>query len=278
MIKGKNYKGSGEVRRPKIGLALGAGAAKGFAHIGVLKALEEAGIDIDFVAGSSAGALVGGLYCSGITINELEDFALNIEYKDWIDLTIPKKGVIKGIKIENIIKKFTLNKNIEELEKIFLAVATNLSKSERHVFSEGPVYKAIRASIAVPGIFEPVQLENMSLVDGGVLDRVPISVLRELKPDIVIAVSLGFTDLREEEMNIFDIIIQSVELLTEQAMDSKDLDAEVVIEPDLKTIGLTRFDLSKEAIDIGYETTKENINDIKKQIKLYENKPTDLNR
>lgn len=262
--------------RPKIGLALGAGAAKGFAHIGVLKALEEEDITIDLVSGCSAGALIGGLYCGGVSPKELEYIATNVEYRDWIDLTIPKQGVIKGRKIEKMIKKLTLKKNIEELDKVFLSVATNLNKSEKYVFNKGPIYKAIRASIAVPGIFEPVQLGNMTLVDGAVLDRVPISVLRNLKPDIIIAVSLGFTDLREEELNIFNIIIQSVELLTEQAMDSKDLDAEVIIEPDLKVIGLTRFDLAKESIDIGYKITKEKIKDIKKQIKLYENKPTDL--
>lgn len=257
------------MKKTKIGLALGSGAAKGFAHIGVLKALEENDIEVDVISGCSAGALIGGLYCSGLDAYELEKLATSIRTKDWVDLTIPKRGVIKGDKIEAMIRRLTSDRNIEDLDKDFISVATNLRDSKKYLFKEGSLYQAIRSSISVPGIFEPVEIDDMLLVDGAVLDRVPVSVLKQAKLDLVIAVNLGFTDLDQENTNIFDIIIQSVELLTDQAMKPKKLEAEVVIEPNLRFIGPTRFDLAVESIDIGYQATRDKIEDIKKMIKKY---------
>lgn len=257
------------MKKAKIGLALGSGSAKGFAHIGVLKALEENNIKVDVIAGCSAGALIGGLYCSGLSPLELEKVAVEIETKDWVDLTIPKKGVIKGKKIERMIRKLTNDKNIEQLDKEFIAVATNLRNSQRYIFDSGSLNDAIRASISIPGVFEPVKHDGMLLVDGAVLDRVPVSILKDMNLDFIIGVNLGFTDLDQDKANIFDIIIQSVELLTEQAMREKELDAQVIIEPNLRLIGPTRFDLAKESINIGYESTLEKIDEIKKYI----NKP-----
>ena len=255
------------MKKPRIGLALGSGSAKGFAHIGVLKALEENNIEIDIISGCSAGALIGGLYCSGLSPNQLEKIATEIRTKDWVDLTIPKEGVVKGRKIEKMLTKLSDNKNIEELDKKFMAVATNLKNSKRYIFDRGPLKEAIRSSISIPGVFEPVRYDGMLLVDGAVLDRVPISILKGMDLDFIIGVNLGFTDLDQENTNIFDIIIQSVELLTEQAMNKK-LDAEVIIEPNLRLIGPTRFDLAKDSIDIGYKATMEKIEDIKEIIKL----------
>ena len=271
MIKIEIFIGDEEMIRPKIGLALGSGAAKGFAHIGVLKALEENNIQIDIISGCSAGALIGGLYCSGINAYGLEKLATSIKTKDWVDLTIPKRGVIKGNKIEDMIKELTNDKNIEDLDKEFISVATNLRDSKKHLFTKGSLYQAIRSSISVPGIFEPVEIDSMLLVDGAVLDRVPVSVLKKEDLDFIIAVNLGFTDLDEENTNIFDIIIQSVELLTDQAMKPKELDAELVIQPNLRCIGPTRFDLAGKSIAIGYDATMERISDIYKMIEKYNN-------
>lgn len=255
------------MKKAKIGLALGSGAAKGFAHIGVLKALEENDIKVDVIAGCSAGALIGGLYCSGLSPLELQKVAVEIETKDWVDLTIPKKGVIKGKKIERMLSKLTEDKNIEQLDREFIAVATNLRKSERYVFDSGSLNDAIRASISIPGVFEPVKHDGMLLVDGAVLDRVPVSILKHRGLDFIIGVNLGFTDLDQDKANIFDIIIQSVELLTEQAMREKELDAQVIIKPNLRLIGPTRFDLAEESINIGYESTMEKVGEIKKYIR-----------
>lgn len=255
------------MKRVKIGLALGSGSAKGFAHIGVLKALEENNIEVDIISGCSAGALIGGLYCSGLTPLQLERIATKVETKDWVDLTIPKNGVIKGKKIEKMIKKLTDNKSIEELDKQFIAVSTDLRNSQRYIFDSGPLNEAIRSSISIPGVFEPVRTDGMLLVDGAVLERVPVSILKDMDLDFIIGVNLGFTDLDQDKTNIFDVIIQSVELLTEQAMREKELDAEVTIEPNLRSIGPTRFDLANESISIGYKSTIDKIDDIRECIR-----------
>ena len=255
--------------RPTIGLALGSGAAKGFAHIGVLKALQENKIQVDAVVGCSAGALIGGLYCCDLTPKEIEELACKVEIKDWIDLTIPTLGLIRGRKVEEMMKRFTKEKNIEDLNKKFIAIATNLNTSEKYIFENGPVSKAIRSSISIPGVFEPVTLDDMTLVDGAVVDRVPLSEIKKLNLDIVIAVDLGFTVLGKDKLNILDIIIQSIELLTEQAMKTKRLDADILIEPDLKSISPSRFDLAEEAIEIGYLATLNKIEAIKNKISYY---------
>ena len=255
--------------RPTIGLALGSGAAKGFAHIGVLKALQENKIQVDAVVGCSAGALIGGLYCCDLTPKEIEELACKVEIKDWIDLTIPTLGLIRGRKVEEMMKRFTKEKNIEDLNKRFIAIATNLNTSEKYIFENGPVSKAIRSSISIPGVFEPVTLDDMTLVDGAVVDRVPLSEIKKLNLDIVIAVDLGFTVLGKDKLNILDIIIQSIELLTEQAMKTKRLDADILIEPDLKSISPSRFDLAEEAIEIGYLATLNKIEAIKNKISYY---------
>lgn len=257
------------MKRPTIGLALGSGAAKGFAHIGTLKALEENNIQVDVVAGCSAGALIGGLYCCGLSPVEIESLACKVETKDWVDLTIPTIGVIRGRKVEKMMNEFTKEKNIEDLNKKFIAIATNLSNSEKYIFENGPVSRAIRASISIPGIFAPVIVDDMILVDGAVVDRVPISEVKKLGVDIVIGVDLGFTILGSDKVNILDIIIQSVELLTEQAMKSKRLDVDILIKPDLKSISPSRFDLVKQAIDIGYVATMEKMDEIKQKIEQH---------
>lgn len=269
MIKIKIFKRGEKMRRPIIGIALGSGAAKGFAHIGVLKALEEKNIHIDVVAGCSAGALIGGLYCCDLTPLEIEVLACKVETRDWIDLTIPITGIIKGRKVEKMMRKFTKEKQVENLNKKFIAVATDLSNSEKYIFNNGPVSRAIRASIAIPGIFEPVIVNDMTLVDGAVVDRVPVSEIRKLDVDIVVGVDLGFTVLNKDKTNILDIIIQSVELLTEQAMKNKHLDADILIKPDLRSISPSRFDLVEEAIEIGYKATLKKIDEIKQKIRQY---------
>lgn len=255
-------------KSPVIGIALGSGAAKGFAHIGVLKALDENGINVDIIAGCSAGALIGGLYCCGIQPIMIESIADKIDKKLWMDITIPKQGILKGKKIEDMLKMFTKGKNIEQLDKKFIAISTDLKSSQKYVFDKGPIYKAIRASISIPGVFEPVTMGDKVLVDGAVVDRVPVSELRKLGADIIISVDLGITNMNMKNIGILDIIIQSIDLLTKQAMKSKKLISDISINPDLNHISPSKFDLVKECSEIGYKATIEKIDEIKSIIKL----------
>ena len=241
--------------RPRIGLALGSGAARGLAHIGVLKALEEMDIEIDMISGSSAGALIGGLYCTGISPKMIQNLATQIDKKMWVDFTMPRMGLIKGERIQEILKLITGEKKIEELNRKLVVVATDLKNGEEVIFTEGPVHTAIRASISIPGVFEPVEYKGMILVDGGVVDRVPISILKNMGMDIIIGVDVGFSKYQRKFIHMLDIILQSIDIMAKQIMEADLNLADLIIVPPLGHIEPSKFELVKECALIGYEST-----------------------
>jgi len=178
---------------PKIGLALGSGSARGWAHIGVIQALEESGINVDYVAGTSIGALVGAAYAAG-NIDVLRDIALQLNWKQilyFFDIVFPKSGLIDGKKIADFIRNNIQERNIEELSLPFRAVSTDLATGCEVVIHEGDIVDAIRVSISIPGIFTPVTRNGLYLVDGGLVNPVPVSTVREMGADFVIAVDLN---------------------------------------------------------------------------------------
>lgn len=250
----------------KVGLALGSGSARGMAHIGVLKALEENNINIDVVAGTSIGALIGSLYCCGLDPKTIENIAIEIKKSLWMDFTVPRRGIMKGNKIEEILKLLTRGRCIEDLDKKFAAVATDLNKAQRYVFTSGPIYRAVRASISIPGIFVPVKYNNMILVDGGVTDRVPVSIVKELGADVIIAVDVGFSTQQGKISHIIDVILQSIDVMAKQILDSNKPKADVLIEPPLSHIGPSKFEKVEECSYIGYKATLEKMNEIKMAI------------
>lgn len=189
MNKNQNIKA-----RPHIGIALGSGAARGFAHIGVLKALHEANIPIDIIAGTSMGAVVGATYAMGYSINQLEDMALQMRWRSLYylaDPTLPRQGVIAGNKIEKYFEILTKGKKFEQLKKPLIVVATDIFSGEEVRINKGSVAKALRASIAIPGLFSPVKSEQRILVDGSVTASVPILAAIDGGADIVIAVDVS---------------------------------------------------------------------------------------
>ncbi|NLW23147.1 MAG: patatin-like phospholipase family protein [Tissierellia bacterium] len=244
-------------KRPKIGLALGSGAARGLAHIGVLKALEELEIEIHMVSGTSAGALIGGLYCTGISPDMLEKLAIGIDKKMWVDFTLPKKGIIKGERIQEILNVITGNRRIEDLDKELYIVATDLVKGEKVVFSKGSLSQAIRASISIPGIFEPLEYEGKVLVDGAVVDRVPISILKSMGADIIIGVDVGFSGNQNRYVNMLEIILQSIDIMAKQITEMDLKLADLIITPDLAHVNPSKFELVEECSQIGYKATME---------------------
>jgi len=176
----------------KLGLALGSGAPRGLAHIGVLKALDEAGVKVDAVAGTSMGAVIAALYACGYSGKQIEELALTTQWHRLIDFTVPKTGFIAGRKLERYLRKILKYKNFEDLEKELYIVATEVNKAERVVFSKGDIAKALKASVAIPGIMHPVKTDGMLLVDGGAVDPVPVDVLKEKRVPKIIAVDLSF--------------------------------------------------------------------------------------
>lgn len=177
----------------KVGLALGSGSARGWAHMGVIKALTEADIRVDYVAGTSIGAVVGAVYASG-KIGALEDVALQLDWRQivsFLDVVFPKSGLIDGKKIADFVRTHVTPKNIEDLTLPFCAISTDLETGSEVVIRKGDVIEAVRASISIPGIFTPVRRNGMILVDGGLVDPVPVRVVREMGADFVIAVDLN---------------------------------------------------------------------------------------
>jgi NTE family protein len=245
------------VRTPRIGLALGAGGARGFAHIGVLQILEKMGIRVDMIAGSSMGSLIGAYYCSGMDTTYMESLAIHLKRRHWIDFTVPKMGFVSGSGIMEMVRFLTKNQNIEDLPIPLAVVATDVEKGERVVFREGPIYQAVRGSISIPGIFVPHRYDGRLLVDGGVIDRVPVNVAREMGADIVIAVDVGLFERETKVKSIFDVIFQSIEIMEREILRMRMINADVVIRPDVGHISSTAFTHIEECIRIGREATEQ---------------------
>ena len=181
------------MKRTKIGLALGSGAARGISHIGVLKILEKHQIPIDIVTGTSIGAFIGGAYASGLKVSVMEEIALNINWKltaKMFSPTISFSGFVDGRRIKEFLETVIGNRNIEELDRKFVCIATDILTGEEIVIDQGSLVDAIRASISIPAIFTPVYHRNRFLVDGGVVNPVPVDTARKVGADIVIAVNV----------------------------------------------------------------------------------------
>ena len=202
-----------QIGNKKVGLVLGSGSAKGLSHIGVLKYLEEAEINIDFIAGSSIGAMIGGAYAAGISINEIEDIAIKTDLASSVKYflpTISKSGLISGLKVKEFLRNVVGDINIEDLKIPFAATATDIFTGQEIDFKNGNLVEAIRASISVPIIFQPVIYNDQILVDGGLANPLPINVACKMGADFIIAVNVmpsldkTTTGKRKENNNLQD--------------------------------------------------------------------------
>ncbi len=262
-------KGRLEMRNPKIGLALGSGGARGFAHIGLLKELDKEGIQVDYIAGSSMGALMGCFYASGSDLELLEKVSLQFKRKYFLDWTVPKMGFVAGKKIEEYIRLFTKNKRIEDLSIPLAVIATDIEKGEKVVFREGPVYEAVRASIAVPGIFVPKRIGGRLLVDGGVVDRVPVSVAQEMGADIVIACDVSSSYEETEIQSIYDVIMKSLDILQMEVVKARGIKADVTLDPAVKMYNSMAFTNISEIIEAGEEEARRRMPEIRDVIQQW---------
>ncbi|VVB77702.1 Patatin-like phospholipase [uncultured archaeon] len=266
--------------RKKIGLALGSGGARGFAHIGVIKVLEENNIPIDMIAGTSMGALIGALYSSEPNLKKLGKEALSEEWKKLFDYTFSKSGLIKGKKIEEFLDKRLDGMSFKELKIPLFVTAFDINNNQEVIFHKGSVAKAVRASISIPGLFFPVENKKRILVDGGVIDPIPTEILRKKGADIVIAVNVNevkrkkpVTEIEavvsKNTMSIPSVIKSASKSL--QMMTSENCDADLygnkadfVINLDLEKIGTLDFSKAREAIKKGEIKTKKCLDDLNK--------------
>ncbi|MDF0605808.1 patatin-like phospholipase family protein [Neisseriaceae bacterium TC5R-5] len=234
--------------KPKIGLALGGGAAKGFAHIGVIKMLEGAGFTPDIVTGTSAGSVVGSLYASGLSGIQLQGRAIQLDEADLTDWTLSTKGVIKGEKLQNWINSQVNNKPLEKLVRPFGAVATELDSGKRVVFRRGNTGQAVRASSSIPNVFLPVSIGNKRYVDGGLVSPVPVSAAREMGADFVIAVDISARPASGKASGFLSMLDQSLNIMSGPALTQELSQADIVIRPQVLNMGSTQFDARHQAI------------------------------
>ncbi|HAF91881.1 MULTISPECIES: patatin-like phospholipase family protein [Stutzerimonas] len=280
---------------PRTGLVLSGGAARGLAHIGVLKALEEQGVRIDAIAGTSMGAVIGGLYASGYTVAELEQLARTLDWRQVLsddpprpdvpfrrkqddrDFLVKRKlsfrddgslglplGVIQGqnlaLLLERLLVHVSDTRDFDRLPIPFRAVATDIANDQKVIFRSGHLPQAIRASMSIPAVFAPVEIEGRLLVDGGMVDNIPMDVARDMGVDRLIVVDIGTPLMpRDELLTVVDVLNQSITMMTRRnseaqlaTLRSEDL----LIQPPLAAYGSTDFGSTEQLMDAGYRATR----------------------
>jgi len=227
---------------PKVALVLGGGAARGFAHIGVIKALEAQGIVPDMVVGTSAGSVVGVLYAAGLDGFALQKLALGMQEDMVADWTLPNRGVLKGEALQEFINRNVKNQPLQKLRRPVGVVATDLLSGEMTLFRRGDAGIAVRASSAVPGVFQPVEISGREYVDGGLTSPVPAQSARAMGADFVIAVDISSVGRREKLSGTLDVLLQTFAVMG-QAISRHELEkADVVIRPRTAAVSSTNFE------------------------------------
>ena len=259
-----------ELPKPKVALVLGGGAARGFAHVGVIRALEQEKIPVDIIVGTSVGSLIGAIYASNLNSFELEWTAFLLEKDSLFDYGImnafTSMGLASGDKLEEFVRTKIPTPNIENLKLPFAAVATDLNRGTRVVLDRGSVAKAVHASSAIPGVFNPVNHQGRLLVDGGVMDNIPIAVAREKGADIVIAVDISENVANFNITNLVDVMLQAVNVMFNENVKYKKKEADVLISPQVGSVAMLDFTQKKRCMQAGIEATQKAMPEIRKKI------------
>jgi len=259
-------------RKPVLGLVLGAGAARGFAHIGVIKALESQGIRPDLVVGSSAGSVIAALLASGATGNELNRLALNLDEATIADWGLPFAGrfggLIKGEALQAMVNREVRNKTIEQMNLPLGIVATELQTGKGVLFRSGNTGLAVRASCSVPGVFQPASINGKEYVDGGLVAPVPVSYARQMGATIVIAVNISSEPLHQDASGTFGVLQQTISIMQNSINQYELKSADIAIQPQLKQMSGSDFKARNAAILAGEVATQEQMTLIKDKLKL----------
>lgn len=259
-------------RMPRVGLVLGGGAARGFAHVGVIRVLEREKIPLDLIVGTSVGSLVGAIYADKKSSFELEWVSFSLEEKDVFDYAFTQlyQGLARGDRLEEFVLRKITAREIQQLKVPFAAVATDIQNGEVVVLRSGSVARAVRASSAIPGIFIPVRHQGKLLVDGGVLDNVPVDVARSMGAEFVIAVDLSGGRKTAQVNNIFDTIIQSLNLMAAQGTEVRLKEADVVIQPAITQFGPLDFNKKKELLAAGIQAAEQALPLIREKLSAFQ--------
>ncbi len=256
--------------KTKVGLALGAGSAKGFAHIGVLQVLDEAGIEIDMISGSSMGAIIGGIYSVGTDLYMLEKFIKSIKLYDYLDVKLPLSGgLLKGERLEELVRVFTHDKTFAETKTPFCCVAVDAEAGKLDVLEEGPLHESIRASMSIPAFFEPVRLNGKTYIDGGVLERVPCKTLRDHGMDVVIGVDVGYHGGVKDvsDMSPYALMNHTISLMQWELTKYRREEADIMLVPEVLFVqGRFQTDQAGATIEEGRRAVREALPAIRKLI------------
>lgn len=240
--------------KTKTGLALGGGAAKGAAHIGVLRALQEKDIQIDMIAGTSVGAAIAAFYAFGKSLDDIYTIARDMSASKISGFTFRKKGFIPTRRLESLIIELMGDVNIEDADIPLAIVATDIESGEKTVFRKGSLAKAIAASGAVPGIFVPVEINGREYVDGGIVENVPVSAVKQMGATVTIAVNLNGVQHYPKPQDVFDVLSNALDIAINSKTRVQLQAANVVISLDLKQYSLTdNREQTDELIELGYE-------------------------
>ena len=247
----RSFAYSGPGGRPKVGLALGGGFARGIAHIGVLRVLEEHDVQIDFIAGTSVGALIAATYASGTSLDEMERHGGDTRFRDFGRWTLSRMGMASNERIEHFLQKFATARYFHEMKVPLSIVATDLITGNSVHFTDGEIGPALRASCAYPGLFLPVEYRGRFLVDGFLTETVPAEAARELGANLVIGVHLepGLLDTRPR--NTIEVISRSFSILQTSASQRWRTDVDILIEPNVHHVLWDEFVKTPEMVAAG---------------------------
>ncbi|HHX2535639.1 TPA: patatin-like phospholipase family protein [Neisseria subflava] len=259
--------------KPKatVALALGGGASKGFAHIGIIKVLKENNIPIKIVTGTSAGSIVGSMYASGMSPDRLELEAEILGKTDLVDLTLSTSGFIKGEKLQNYINRKVGNRPMQQFPIKFAAVATDFESGKPVVFNVGNAGQAVRASASIPNVFQPVVIGSRKYVDGGLSQPVPVSAAKKLGANFIIAVDISARPAKNVSQGMFSYLDQTFNVMSQTALHQELGQANVVIKPQVLELGsVGGFDQKQRAIQLGEQAARAALPEIKRKLAAYQ--------
>jgi NTE family protein len=246
-------------KNKKIGLALGGGAVLGAAHIGVLKAIEELGIEISCVSGTSIGAFVAAFYANGMGWEEIEKIANDLKWLDLSGISLSGLGLLSNDKMGKLIDKHLGKINLEDSKIPVAMIATDIASGEKVVLNKGDIADAVMASTCIPGIFTPIDINGRMLVDGGIVENVPVTPLKDLGADFIIAVDLNANHSTKKPENMVEILLRTFDFLIQSTTALQAVKAHIRIEPDLSEYNLVEIKQAPELIEEGYNEAKKTL-------------------
>lgn len=238
-----------------IALALGGGAVLGAAHIGVLKALDERGIKINRISGTSIGSLIATLYAFGKKPDEMQEIVGDLQWLDVTSFTLSSFGILSNDELGKQLKQILGERSFSDAKIPLYLVATDLVKGQKVVLDKGDIAKAVMASSCIPGVFIPVEIDDMLLVDGGLVENVPVSSLREVGDDFIVGVDLTAGRHYQRPQDIIDVVVNAIDISIDNVTKTQTSEADLIIAPELSSYGRRDTSRINELIDEGYEST-----------------------